>query len=206
MLDSMSSTQTGTRERIVASALALLEERAGGAVSMGDVAARAGISRQALYLHFPDRTALLVEASRAADAANRTPRRQARIDGAPTALAALRETVALQAYLKPRLHAMTAALGVLRRSDEAAEAAWQERDQARLSRCRQVARRLEAEHALRPELTVDDAAALIWVATSPAVWEDLTRNLNWNTAKYADRLRDLLEHALLETGSRPAEP
>ena len=164
---------------------------------MGNVAARAGISRQAVYLHFPDRTSLLEEASRVADAANRTPRRQARIDGAPTGRRALRETVALQAYLKPRLRAMTLALGVLRRSDEAAEAAWQERDQARLSRCREVAARLRAEHALRAGLTVDDAAALIWVATSPAVWEDLTHNLGWGTTKYTGAIQQLLERALL---------
>ena len=198
-LDSMSSSGLGTRERIVAAALALLEERAGADVSMGEVAARAGISRQALYLHFPDRTTLLVEASRASDAANRTPRRQARVDDAPTGREALLRTVALQAYLKPRLHAMTTALDVLRRSDPAAESAWQERDQARLSRCREVAERLADEGALSGELTIDDAAALIWVVTSPAVWEDLARNLSWSTAKYTERIQHLLERALLRT-------
>ena len=181
----------------MAAALALLEENAGAPVSMGDIAARAGVSRQAVYLHFPDRTSLLVEASRAADAANRTPRRQTRVDQAPSADAALRETVSLQAYLKPRLHPMTVALGVMRRSDDAAEAAWQERDRARLSRCRTVAERLRDEDVLRDGLTVDDAAALIWVATSPAVWEDLTRSLGWTSAKYTRVVQGLLQRALL---------
>lgn len=181
----------------MAAALALLEENAGAPVSMGDIAARAGVSRQAVYLHFPDRTSVLVEASRAADAANRTPR-QARVDEAPTAAAALREAVSLQAYLKPRLHAMTVALGVMRRSDDAAEAAWQERDRARLSRCLAVAERMRDEDVLRDDLNVDDAAALIWVATSPAVWEDLTRSLGWTGAKYTRVVQGLLESALLD--------
>jgi AcrR family transcriptional regulator len=200
MLDSMSSAEvsgSGTRERIVRAALALLEDSGGAPISMADIASRAGVSRQALYLHFADRTALLVEASRAADAANRTPRRQARVDQAPSARDALRETVALQAYLKPRLHAMTVSLDVLRRSDDAAEAAWQERDQARLSRCRQVAQRLDDEGELSAAVSVDEAAALIWVTTSPGVWEDLTVNLRWSTTSYTDRITRFLEAALL---------
>jgi AcrR family transcriptional regulator len=193
----MSSGELGTRERIVAAALSLLEESEGAPVGMGEIATRAGVSRQALYLHFADRAELLIEASRAADAANRTPRRQARVDTAATAREALREAVALQAYLKPRLHPMTVSLGVLRRSDEAAEAAWQERDQARLARCRDLARRLAEEDQLAGDISVDDAAALIWVTTAPAVWEDLTMNLKWSTVKYKERITRLLEAALL---------
>jgi AcrR family transcriptional regulator len=192
----MSSEESGTRQRIVAAALALLEETAGAPISMSDIARRAGVSRQALYLHFADRTSLLVEASRAADAANRTSRRQARIDDAPSGREALAETVALQAYLKPRLHPMTVSLGVLRRSDGAAEAAWQERDQARLARCRLVAQRLRDDDELPDGVSVEDAAALIWVTTSPTVWEDLTIHLGWSTAKYTDRLTNFLASAL----------
>lgn len=203
MLDNMSSGPS-TRTRIIAAALALLGERRGAPVSMGEVADRAGVSRQAVYLHFPDRTSLLLEASRSADAAHRTPRRQARIDRAPNGIAALREAVALQVYLRPRLHPITTALGVLRRSDPAAEAAWQERDQARLSRCRAVAQRLHTENLLRGDTTVEDAAALIWVATSPAVWEDLTVSLGWSRATYAARIQHLLESALLDPHTGPA--
>ena len=57
----MSSGDPATRARILAAARALLEERPGTGPSMGEVAARAGVSRQALYLHFADRSALLLE-------------------------------------------------------------------------------------------------------------------------------------------------
>ena len=57
---------------------------------MGQIARHAGLSRQALYLHFADRASLFVEVSRMADAAARTPERQRRVDEAPTARDALR--------------------------------------------------------------------------------------------------------------------
>lgn len=164
---------------------------------MGDVAKRAGLSRQALYLHFADRTTLLLEASRQADTDNRTPARQRRVDEAPTARDALREAVRLQAYLKPRLHGMTTALAALRRTDPDAEAAWQERDQARLERCRELAQRLEDEGDLRPECTVEVAAALLWGLMSPSVWEDLVVNLGWSNAEYVRHVGCALEHGLL---------
>lgn len=196
MLDSMSSAKS-TKRRILLAALELLEARPGVPVSMGEVARRAGLSRQALYLHFADRTTLLLEASRQADADNRTPARQRRVDEAATARDALREVVRLQAYLKPRLHGMTTALGILRRTDPDAEAAWLERDQARLGRCRELALRLQDEGDLRSDFTVDAAAGLVWGLTSPAVWEDLVLNLRWSNAQYVRYVTAVLETGLL---------
>jgi len=196
MLDSVSSTES-TKRRILIAALELLEERPGVPVSMGEVARRAGLSRQALYLHFADRTTLLLEASRQADSDNRTPARQRRVDQAATAREALRETVRLQAYLKPRLHGMTTALAALRRTDPDAEAAWQDRDQARLGRCRELAQRVQDEGALRGDFTVEAAAGLIWGLTSPAVWEDLVINLGWDNAQYVRHVTGVLEKGLL---------
>ncbi len=166
---------------------------------MSQVATRAGVSRQALYLHFADRTTLLLEASRLADRKYRTPDRQRRIDEAPSGREALRKAVALQAHIKPLLLPMIIALGVLRRSDAAAEIAWQERDQARLERCRQVADRLENESLLRPGLSTDAAAAMIWVATSSAAWEDLVLSCGWTAQRWTDETVALLEAGLLRS-------
>src|SRR3974390_2141980 len=102
----MSSGDPATRARILAATRALLEERPGTGPSMGEVASRAGVSRQGLYLHFADRSALLLEVTRAADAAARTPAEQARVDQASTGAAALAEAIALQARLKPQLRAV----------------------------------------------------------------------------------------------------
>lgn len=186
-----------TRERILRSARDLLEQEPGVAVSMAQVAKQAGVSRQALYLHFADRAELLVEVSRIVDASERTPERQQRIDQAPTARDALREAVALQAWLKPRLRAVASALDILRRTDQAAAAAWREREQARLERCRLVVDRLHDEEQLQPTWTVDEAARWLWALTSQHVWEDLVIDQGWTDDQYRIHVTTILETALL---------
>jgi len=195
----MSSGAAGTRDRILSAARELLQQSPGVTVSMGEVAQRAGVSRQALYLHFADRTTLLVEVARQVDASVRTPARQRRIDSAETARAALREAVALQAWLKPRIHAVATALDVLRHTDPAAEAAWNEREQARLNRCEEVVQRLAADGALAERWTVDEAARMLWAVTSLRVWDDLVGWLGWSQARYRDHVTALLESSLLRT-------
>ena len=49
-----------TRGRILEAARNLLLKRSGGEVSMAEIAKEAGVSRQAVYLHFADRVSLFV--------------------------------------------------------------------------------------------------------------------------------------------------
>lgn len=172
---------------------------------MRDVAARAGVSRQALYLHFADRTALFLEVARSADAGLRTPQRQRRVDEAPDGRQALREAVALQAWLKPRLKGVATAMDVLRRSDPAAAAAWEEREHARLERCVQLMKRLRHDGCLASPWDIDSAAQCFWAVTSQRVWSDLVEDQGWSTARYRRHLTALLEAALLEPDSRTRE-
>ncbi|MBL4878008.1 MAG: helix-turn-helix transcriptional regulator, partial [Hyphomonas sp.] len=55
----MSSENLETREKIMRATWKLLEESGGSGVRMSDIAKAAGISRQAVYLHFPTRADLL---------------------------------------------------------------------------------------------------------------------------------------------------
>jgi AcrR family transcriptional regulator len=164
---------------------------------MGEVAKEAGVSRQALYLHFADRTSLFLEVSRLADSTARTSARQHKIDEAPTARDAFREAIALQAFLKPRLKGVATALDVLRRSDPAADAAWKEREHARLQRCEQVVQRLRDDGELASNWDVPTAARCFWAVTSQRVWDDLVMDQGWSTAQYRNRITALLEDALL---------
>lgn len=196
----MSSGSPATRRRILEAAWALLEERPGADIAMGQVADRAGVSRQALYLHFADRTSLFLEVSRLADSTLRTPPRQRRIDEAPTAREALREAIDLQAWLKPQLKAIVSALDVLRRSDPSAEEAWKEREHARLARCEKVIRRCNDEGVLAAGWDVASAARCFWAVTSQRVWEDLVVDQGWSTTEYSNHITALLEAALLRPG------
>src|ERR671932_1533491 len=193
----MSSGEPATRQRILEAARDLLEARPGATIAMGEVAEEAGVSRQAVYLHFADRTSLFLEVSRLADSTARTRARQRRIDEAPTARDAFREAIALQAFLKPRLKGVATALDVLRRSDPAADAAWKEREHARLQRCHQVVQRLHDEGELAPGWDVPSAAGCFWAVTSQRVWHHLAMDQGWSAARYRDHITMLLEAALL---------
>src|SRR4028118_1156450 len=63
----MSSDGSETRTRIVEATWRLMEERNGQGVRMRDVAEAAGVSRQAVYLHFGSRAELMVATARYGD-------------------------------------------------------------------------------------------------------------------------------------------
>ena len=56
----MSSKEIDTKTRILEATWQLLEEHRGQGVNMSDIARAAGISRQAVYLHFTSRTELMI--------------------------------------------------------------------------------------------------------------------------------------------------
>ena len=63
----MSSKNSETHERILKSAWKLLADGQSSAVRMSDIAKQTGISRQAVYLHFPTRAELLIATARYID-------------------------------------------------------------------------------------------------------------------------------------------
>ena len=63
----MSSQNPETREKIMRATWKLLEKSGGAGVRMSDIAKAAGISRQAVYLHFPTRAELLTSTARYMD-------------------------------------------------------------------------------------------------------------------------------------------
>lgn len=186
-------SRKSSRPLILRAARQLIEERGGSPVTVTEVAERAGLSRQAIYLHFDDLTDLLLELSREADAGTRTDEHQATIDQAPTARAALHNAVAVQAHIKPRLHTLITALDLLRRSDPAAQAVYEERETARYRRVVEVVQRLEDEDELAADWDVETASKLAWAVMSQRVWEDLGCP---SQDSYLDQLTRFLERAL----------
>jgi AcrR family transcriptional regulator len=63
----MAGTRSDTRARILDTAWGLVQERGIGAVTVADIAAATGVSRQLLYVHFENRAGLLVAMARRHD-------------------------------------------------------------------------------------------------------------------------------------------
>lgn len=190
------------RTRVLQAALRVVSRRGGVDVTMGEIATAAKFSRQALYLHFADRTALLVALVQYVDERNDLSSHIDRIVGAETGIAALRELVALQVRMNPKIWTIARALDAVRRKDDAAERAWQDRLETRLAGCRAVVERMRRERSLREDLPIDDAAELVWSVTSLRAWEDLVITRGWSAELYETRITDALFHTLVATGAR----
>ena len=161
---------------------------------MVEVAAEAGLSRQAVYLHFQDRTALLLALLDQAD--EDLPARLAALAKAPSARAAAAALVALGASDNPGLWPLARILDGLRQSDAAVEAAWQARLAEWLEACRAIARRFREEQALAPQLSLESAADLLASLTSLRLWEELVIARGWSAERYRSHVTYLAAGAL----------
>lgn len=166
-------------------------------VSMSRIARAAGVTRQLLYLHFEGRADLLLEVTRTVDEEVRPLAEQERVDRAPDARRALREAVALQGRIKPRIAAVAGAIDRLRRTDPDAAAAWREREEARYQRARRVVDRIVDEGLLPDGMDAVDGARLLWSATSQRAWDELVGEAGWSPERWVRRTTELLERALL---------
>ncbi|HEV2595545.1 MAG TPA: TetR/AcrR family transcriptional regulator [Sphingomicrobium sp.] len=191
----LSSAQSPTRARILEAALALVRNGVAG-VNMVQIAKAAGVSRQALYLHFSDRADLYVAMVRHVDEQRGLAAALEALELAPTGKSALSEAVAMQARMNPHLYPVAASIDALRRQDPALQRAWDDRLENRLSGARAIANRLEREEVLRPELDVDFAADLIWSLLSLRMWEDLVIVRGWSADRYCVHLDGLLARSL----------
>lgn len=193
----------GTRTHILNTARELLESN-GPVVSLADVARRAGVSRQAVYLHFGDRTGMLLAL---VDHIDRSQGREEMVNyvhGAATGVESLRRWVATMGRYTAKIDRIAQVLEAGQSVDGAVAAAWNDRMNGRLNwHIRPIVERIKSEGQLRRDLTVDTAAHLIYVLTMPGPWRELIRRLGWPEELYTEQICELLERGLLTEDPRP---
>jgi AcrR family transcriptional regulator len=150
-----------------------------------------------VYLHFADRAALMVALARHLDDRLRLQSDVQRMIGAPNGAAMLETGVAIQARRNPSVWPVARALDAVRRTDAAAERAWQDRLKARLDGCRVIVARLQEERSLRRGLEPAVAADLLWTITSLRTWEDLVLARGWSPEQYQREITRLLLETLM---------
>jgi AcrR family transcriptional regulator len=180
----MSTKTQNTRAKILQATLDLLfaDERA--STRMSDVAKRAGVSRQAVYLHFGSRADLLIAATLYLDDQLDTDARLAPSRAAQTGLDRLTAFVAAWGAYIPEIHGVAKALIAMSDTDSAAAAAWDKRMQDMREGCEAAIIALEADGTLAADFTVDEATDVLWTLLSVANWEQNTITSGWSQEKY----------------------
>ena len=185
----MSSDESDTRTRILQAALALLEAGRGAPVRMSDIARRAGISRQALYLHFEARAALLLAVTHYLDEIKDSAARLAPSRTAATGVERLDAWIEAWAGYIPEIYGVAKALLAMGDSDAAAAEAWTRRMQDMREGCEAAIKALARDGALAPDHGPKQATDLLWTLLSVRNWERLTQDCGWSQKRYAETMR-----------------
>lgn len=151
---------------------------------MEQVAAKAGVSRQALYLHFENRSALLLAAAERANEEFGLPAKKEAAFAQASAEGALSAFIDLLADLIPATLRPALAIASACREDKDLAKIWASRAINRHATCRQLAERLSEEGRLGEDWTVDKAADWLWGITSHQFYEDLCIRRGWGRADY----------------------
>jgi AcrR family transcriptional regulator len=186
----------GTRDRILQAAWWVLEDR-GPEARISDIAERAAVSRQAVYLHFGDRPRLLIALLDFMDSTLGVQEMAEHVFAAPSGPEMLDRTVELNAALAPRIDKVAQVLEAAQTRDEDMAAAWRSRMDIRRSAHRLTVQRIADERRLSADWTVEAAADLVSASMLPALWRELTGHAGWTADDYRERMTRFLRNALL---------
>lgn len=194
----MSSQDIETRTRILMATVGMLEKHGGRGVRMGDIAKAAGISRQAVYLHFASRAELLVATTKYLDEVLDVDRRLAPSRAAKSGVERLALYIECWGEYIPDIYGVAKALLLVQDTDEAAAGAWRDRMLAMRDGCRAAIEALHSDGTLAPEWTSREATDALWTMLLVPNWEHLTRECGWSTQQYVQRMKMLAQRTFVQ--------
>ena len=185
-----------TRTRILDATWSLVAE-IGSRVKLADVAERASVSRQAIYLHFGDRSSLLVELVNYMDASLNLDDRLADVRAAPNGAALLEAAMRLNTTFFSQVFPIAQVLEAAQHDDEALGAAWRDRMHYRQATFRTLIETIVDRGELADAWSVDDAASMLYAVAHFDTWRELVIELKWSDDRYVQAMSRLLQRALL---------
>ena len=194
----MSRKNMDTREKILDATWKLLESEGAASVRMSDIAKRTGVSRQAVYLHFPTRGDLLVATARYLDEVKDVDGRLAESRAATTGVERLKSFIKAWGDYIPEVHGVCKALLAMEDTDEAARAAWLDRMGAVRHGCEAAVRALKEDGRLAEGYTLKTATDFLWTLLSVHNWEQLTEACGWSQKRYLETMQNVASEALVD--------
>ncbi|MGI9463950.1 MAG: TetR/AcrR family transcriptional regulator [Aestuariivirgaceae bacterium] len=190
----MSSHNPETRQRILKAALELMEASQGSGVRMVDIARRAGITRQALYLHFATRAELLIATTFYFDELKGSDERLVPSRAAQTGSERLDAFIEAWGTYIPEIYGIAKAFLAMKDTDEAAAKAWDQRMHDMHEGCQAAIDALDRDNMLSPGHSPQQATDILWTMLSVRNWEQLTIECGWPQKKYIETLKSLARH------------
>lgn len=194
-----------TRQDIVAAGLKLFVERGYGGTTLVEIANEAEVVVETIYRAFGGKNGLFKSVVEAAVAAS-PARADLPVEQRPAIKALIEETdprrqLELHAATQPGIHSRVGPLfRVLREAaaaDPQLDEVWNELEAERLEGMRRLAQFLADRGTLRPGLTVDEAADMLWTVNSLAVFDLLVLRRGWSHERYRDWVASTNANALL---------
>ena len=185
----MSSKSEETRAKILEAVITQMTGNLGKGVRMNDIAKTAGVSRQAVYLHFKTRAELLEATTRYMDEKLNINQRLAPSRAAKSGEERLDLYIEAWGNYIPHIYPVGKALMSMLDTDEDAAAAWEDRMAAMREGCRAAIERLASEQKLLPEWTVPAAIDALWVMLTVPNWERLTHDCSWSNDAYVQKMQ-----------------
>jgi AcrR family transcriptional regulator len=199
MLDSVSSGRSGTRVAILDAARELFEERGYFGAALDGVAKRAGVSRQAIYLHFTSKAELLsalhlhIYETDVVPALERHP-----IWTAPTALDALDAGIAADVEVASKVWRIHEALVMARRHHPEVDETLRPREEARYQEIVRLGRWLKEEGAFPANLRVGTFADILWGLLSVGTFQSLVVQRGWSLDRFTRWVQSTIRSSLAD--------
>jgi AcrR family transcriptional regulator len=190
-----------TKDRILDAAWVLVRARGPHAVTLAEIAAAAGVSRQLVYFHFANRAGLLVAMARHYDTRSGFRARAIATRELPPAEALAELIRAWHDYL-PEILPIAQALEAAAITGEDGADAWRDRMGELREAFRLATDRLDGAALLADGWTADTAADWAWARCQPSNWRHLVEERGWDPAVYADRTAQSIVHEILTPRSR----
>lgn len=194
-----------TRRRILVATWEAIEEL-GAEIRISDVAERAGVSRQAVYLHFGHRAGLLLALVEFMPDTLGFQELLAHVFAAESGVEMLRRAVALHSTYSAKIESVARVLEAAQYQDAALGAAWRDRMNRSRAAHRAIIERIAAEGQLADGWTVDDAGDLFYTVTMQGPWRELTHELGWSPEQYTERMTKLLLDSLVAEDGKETAP
>ena len=194
---SSKTQKNDTEERILQASWKLLEAMQDKAPRMIDIAREAGISRQAIYLHFKNCSDLLVATTRYVDKVKKVDERLTHSRTAKSGLERLNAFIEAWGNYIPEIYQIGKALMALKDTDAVAAHAWNDRMQAVRHGCEAAVNALKSDGELTSDYSTEQAIDILWTLLSVRNWEHFTQDCGWSQQKYIELTQSTAKRILM---------